>query len=112
MTDRERDLVRQTVRETLQQLKREGMLKSADDILYAEMTQRLFDYYREPGSDPALGEAIDKLKKDDYFDIVPRYFSRRMSIEDLAGAYGCERSTIWRNKKRLVRLLVLSVKEK
>ena len=110
MTDRERELVRQTVRETLQQLKKEGMLKSADDILYKEMTQRLFDYYRD-GSDPALGEAIDKLKKDDYFDIIPRYFSRMMSIEDLAGAYGCERSTIWRNKKRLVRLLTLTVKD-
>lgn len=111
MTDRERELVRQTVRETIETLRREGMLKSADDIRYKEMTQRLFDYYREPESDPALGEAIDKLKKDDYFDIIPRYFSRRMSIEDLAGAYGCERSTIWRNKKRLVRLLTLTVKD-
>lgn len=111
MTDRDRDLIRQTVRETIDTLKREGMLKSADDIRYKEMTQRLFDYYREPEKDPFLGEAIDKLKKDDYFDIIPRYFSRRMSIEDLAGAYGCERSTIWRNKKRLIRILVLSAKE-
>ena len=112
MTDRERELVRQTVRETLQQLKKEGMLKSADDILYAEMTQRLFDYYREPGSDPALETALMKLREDDYFSILPSYFTRKASIEDLAGIYGCERSTIWRNKKRLIRLLAIAVKDK
>ena len=111
MTDKERELVRQTVRETIETLKREGMLKSADDIRYKEMTQRLFDYYREPDKDQELGEAIERLRTDDYFEILPRYFSRRMSVEDLAGAYGCERSTVWRNKKRLIRLLVLSAKE-
>lgn len=104
-------IIRQTVRETVQQLKKEGMLKSADDILYAEMTQRLFDYYREPEKDPTLGEAIRRLSNDEYFDILPRYYSRQCTIEALAGMYGCDPTTIFRNKKRLCRRLCFTVKE-
>ena len=96
-----RELVRGAVKETIKELRRGGLLKRSDDVAYAEISERLFEYYQHPKRDTAMGEALKKIESDYYFEIVPQYYRSKVTIDWIAEGYHCEVSTITRNKKRL-----------
>jgi len=95
------DLVRRTVKETVMELRKHGLLKRADDVAYSEISNRLYEFYENPDLDRKLGEALDKIRGDYYFDIIPQYYRHKVTIDWIAEGYHCETSTITRNKKRL-----------
>lgn len=97
----DRDEVKNIVAETIRQLKREGLLKSASDITYHEISARLRQYYKDGETDPEVTEALGRLAEDDYFNILPLYFRYGYTIEGVAETFGVEVSTIVRNKKRI-----------
>lgn len=96
-----RELVAGAVKETIQELRRNGLLKRSDDVAYAEISERLFEYYRNPARDEAMKTALEKIKVDYYYNIIPQYYRNKMTIDWIAEDYHCEISTIARNKKRL-----------
>lgn len=109
MTDDVRSLlveaIRMTVRETVAELRKDGFLRSKDDAMYQSSAKLIKAYYdaisagKEP--DAKMEQAIESIGKDEYSQIIPMYYQDRMTVEEIAGAYVCDISTITRNKKRL-----------
>lgn len=91
----------EVVRETVKELRKNGLLKRSDDVAYSEVSSRLYEYYRNPERDPEVGAALEMIKGDYYAKIIPDYYKEKMSFDWLAEEFDCELSTITRNKKRL-----------
>ena len=54
-----------------------------------------------------IDNGLSKIKNDPYYQVIPmRYFEGR-TLEDIGVTFGCEHSTISRNKARLVKELAL-----
>lgn len=99
--------VREVVIETVKELRNSGLLRRQDDVAYAEMAARLIQYYKEPEHDRQMADVLEKMQGDYYFNILPEYYKHRNTIEIIAEEYGCEISTVTRNKKRLCLQLYL-----
>lgn len=97
----ELELIRAAVVETIRTLRKSGLLRRYDDVAYSEISGRLYAYYRDPSKDPALREALDKIKTDPYYDILPQFYQQKLTIDWIAEGFRCEFITISRNKKRL-----------
>lgn len=97
----EREEIKLIVKETIEELKRSGILRSYNELAYAEVTSVLTAYYEGGESDTAVTEAIKGIEGDTYYKIIPLYFSYGYTIERIAEVFGVEISTITRNKKRL-----------
>ncbi|MBR2561436.1 MAG: hypothetical protein IKF16_01375 [Lachnospiraceae bacterium] len=96
-----RDEIRDVVVETVKELRNSGLLRRQDDVAYAEMAVRLYEYYKAPDRDEKMGEALRKIHGDYYFRILPDFYWDQKTIEQIAASFDCEVSTITRNKKRL-----------
>lgn len=97
----DRKEVKAIIAETIRELKREGLLKSASDIAYHEISARLRQYFRDGETDPEVAEALEAVAEDPYFKIIPLFFRYGYTIEAIAETMGAEPRTIYRNKKRL-----------
>lgn len=97
MTEEE---IRRIVTMTVKAMKREGMLRNANDVMYGEMARRLHGHFNEEYSEK-VAKALNEIKTDMYYSIIPLYYGKRMTHEDIAEAMNVEVSTITRNKKRL-----------
>lgn len=89
-----------TVQKAIMELKAAGLLKDPSQIVYKEISGRLRRFYSGE-EDPHLQEALEQMKDDDYFDIIPLYYFTGNTIEHIASGYDVDISTITRNKKRL-----------
>ena len=101
MTERELEIIRETAKQTILQLKKDGLLKDATDIAYGEISTRLEQYFRDGETDPEVTEAIRQLEADPYHKIILLYFRYGYTIEAIAESLDVDVSTITRNKKRL-----------
>lgn len=97
--------IREIVRETIEELKRGGMLKSGNELAYAEISAVLNTYYNDGATDCRVKNALKQFEKDPYFKIIPLYFDYNCTIENIAERLEVEVSTITRNKKRLCLLI-------
>ena len=52
-----------------------------------------------------IDDAIDCLKDDPYYEIIPMRYFDNASMEDIAVHFECDVSTVRRNKNRLINLL-------
>ena len=97
--------IKQIVKETVSELKRQGMLQNDINVKYKEASDILKQYYlaeeTEPGFMPQVGEALCALTKDPYYSIIPLYYCHLYTIERIAELLEVEVSTVTRNKKRL-----------
>ena len=96
-----KEIVKAAVVETVKELRKNGLLKRSDDVAYAEISERLFEYYRAPEKDPAMEAALDKISGDYYFPAIKMYYQNKLTIDWIAEDYHVEISTVSRNKKRL-----------
>lgn len=97
----DKDLIKAIVRETIEELKRSGILKSFNELAYAEVTSVLTSYYKDGQTDTIVRNALKELESDIYYKIIPLYFDYNYTIEKIAEVFDVEVSTIRRNKKRL-----------
>lgn len=93
--------IRKIVKETIEELKRQGFLRSTNELAYAEISSILAAYYQEGQEDEIIRKAVEALQSDPYYKIIPLYFDYGYTIERIAEAFCVEISTITRNKKRL-----------
>ena len=96
-----REEIKLVVNETIRQLKKEGLLKSAADVAYHEISARLRQYYRDGETDPDVTEALRKIEEDEYFKIIPLFYRYNYTVELIGKTIGAEARTVYRNKKRL-----------
>lgn len=94
-------VIRETVRATLDELRRTGQLRQTSGDAYAEIGRRLSRYFSTTEPDENITAALTAMKDDPYYDILPLYYAYHYTIERLAADYNVERTTITRNKKRL-----------
>ena len=99
MTD---ESIRKIVKETISELKRQGLIREDPT---AEVAQILSDYYQEGLIDSQITEVLNQLHGDPYYKIIPLYYDYGETWERIAEHFGVERSTIFRNKKRLYLLI-------
>lgn len=99
--DYDKEFIKEIVRQTVEELKRSGILKNDTALSYAEITSVLSAYYNDGEADPVIRTALKDLENDTYYKIIPLYFSYNYTIEKIAEVFDVEVSTIYRNKKRL-----------
>ena len=96
-----KSVIQNTVKETVDELKRNGLLKSSNDVIYKTVSERLRAFYKSPRRDKKMAAALAEMESDYYFGILELYFGSGYTMEYIAGKYNCEVSTVSRNKKRL-----------
>lgn len=94
-------MIREIVRETVEELKRSGILKTINEFAYAEVTSILTSYYKDGQSDPVIRKALEDIETDTYYNIIPLYFDYNYTLEKIAEVLDVDVTTISRNKKRL-----------
>lgn len=90
-----------TVKKTVQELKKNGLINTDSKSGYDEIVSRLRAFYQNDQDDKDIAQALYALKDDVYFDIIPLYYLSNQTIEHIASMYNVDTSTITRNKKRL-----------
>ena len=98
-----RELIEETVKTTVREMRQNGLLKRSDDVAYNMISARLYEYYNSPEQDPEMGEALKKIKDDEFFMIIPEFYENRLAVKYIANEFPglTSETTIWRNKKRL-----------
>ena len=97
----DKKMVRLIVRETIEELKRTGLLQTVNEMAYGEITNILYDYYKDGMCDHEISKALKVLDGDPYAKIIPLYFCYGYTIERIAETFDVDVSTVTRNKKRL-----------
>ena len=98
------ELIKKVVRQTVDELKRAGMLRDDTSEKYREASKILKRYYKaneEPGFMKAVGNTLSILTEDQYYSILPLYYCHGYTNESIAELLNVEVSTVTRNKKRL-----------
>ena len=90
-----------TIKKTVQELKKNGLINTDLKSGYDETVSKLKAYYLNDKDDENITKALDAIKDDVYFDIIPLYYLSNQTIEHIASMYNVDTSTITRNKKRL-----------
>lgn len=87
---------------TLKYLRKEGMLKDFDKLACDRMDKRLEIYYRQDIEDNELRIAFKEIESDPYFPIIEMYYRDYLSLGTITDIMRVNRSTITRNKRRLL----------
>lgn len=93
--------VQMIVKETVKELKKNGMLKDWQKAAYSRTAEVLTKYYESGETDETVRTALEKVRGDMYFEVIPMYYGQKYTVEHIAEVFGTEVSTIGRNKKRL-----------
>lgn len=102
MNDEEiRDYINLTIKKTLGEVKKSGLMRDSSNVLYAEATELLSNYYSSGKTEASITYAIQSIRFDPYYRIIPLYFEKCYKLESIAEELGVDVSTIVRNKKRL-----------
>lgn len=97
MTEEE---IKKVVAMTVKAMKKEGMTKEINEVMFEEMSKRLYYHFNE-GYSEDIAKVLNEIKTDYYYSIIPMYYGKRMTHEAIAEKMNVEVSTITRNKKRL-----------
>ena len=92
--------IREVVEMTVKAMKKQGMTKIYGEIMYREMARKLYGHFNDEYSEK-VARAMEEIKTDPYYSIIPMYYGKRMTHEQIAEKMSVEVSTITRNKKRL-----------
>lgn len=102
MTEQEiKEYIDLTVKRSISELKKNGLLKDAGNVLYEDAIEILTNYYNSGKAEASITYAIQSIRFDPYYRIIPLYFEKCYKLEAIAEELGVDVSTIVRNKKRL-----------
>ncbi len=102
MTDQElREYIDLTVKKSIEEFKRNGIVKGSDNAAYSDISEILRNYFKGEKQDKEIGFALQRMRFDPYFRIITMYYEDGQTIEQIAEIIGADTSTIMRNKKRL-----------
>ena len=89
------------VKRTVNEYKKQGLIKCGEDAAYSEAAEVLRSYYKAKKPDASITYAIQGQRFDPYYLIIPMYFQEQATLEKIAEHFGVDVSTVVRNKKRL-----------
>lgn len=106
MSDAEiRQIIRETVNQTVNKIKQERINFENSEMQYRIIGDRLSTYFQAVGEDEKLEKALDKITGDRYFEVLPDFYGKRLSIKEIAKKRHSDIRTIHRQKKRLCLIL-------
>lgn len=114
MNDEEiRKIVDMTVNTTILKLKITGLMKNDRRTAYQKTEELLKNYNTFKDSDQPYAKklvikidlALNDIKDDIYFDIIPMTYFQDMTREEIAEYFNTSERTISRNKGRLINIL-------
>lgn len=106
--------VEKAVNETVRRLEAERMINRAERETTEKTEDLLYNYpiYKSiQGKEKTaeivsqIEQALAKIKKDPYYDIIEYYYFQRMTIEMISASLQKNPRTIIRNKKRLLKVI-------
>lgn len=89
----------------------ERLMCDEEELKYSYMSIKLKKHYRGR-QDERIRNALNEIKSDKYFRIIPYYYKDGKTITAISVNMECDRSTIARNKRRLVLQLYSIYSEK
>ncbi len=89
------------IKRSIAEFKKSGLLKGSDNAAYSDASDILMNYFKSGKNEANVTYAIQGLRFDPYYRIIPLYFEEGKTIEQIAEALGVDVSTVMRNKKRL-----------
>ena len=102
MTDEEiRQYIDLAVAKSVEAYKRSGLLNQSKTAAYNDASEILFSYFEDGEKEASVKYALQTLRFDPYFRIIPMYYEMRMTNEGIASKLGVDVSTVVRNKRRL-----------
>ena len=102
MTDEEiKKYIDIAIKRSIHEYKKSGLLKQSDNAVYTDISQLLNSYFQGGEREASITYAIQGLRFDPYFRIIPLYYREGKRVEDIAEELGVDISTVVRNKKRL-----------
>lgn len=54
-----------------------------------------------------INAALKEIEKDEYFEVIKDHYFNHLSQDEIAEKMTCDKVTVWRNKKKLVRIISL-----
>lgn len=107
------EIIKKTVSETVLRLKVAGLLKDNHRTAYQKTEDLLKNYgaFSVSGDLDAekmilqIESALQVIRNDYYYDIIPMYYMRGVTRDEIAEAFDTSPTTISRNKSRLIRQL-------
>jgi DNA-directed RNA polymerase specialized sigma subunit len=105
------EIIERTVEKTIARMTVAGVIK-VDQKPVTQKTVDLLERYEQlklsdqPFSKKVVAQidtALDQIRKDPFFSIIPMFYFEKVSREDIAFHFGVNEKTITRNRKRLVR---------
>ena len=105
-----KQIIQETVNETIFKLKLSGMLKENTLDTYQKCEELLRNYETiRNSSDPSakllskkIDDALLTIQNDQYYEVIIMYYIKGMSREYIADLYNTTGTTITRNKARLI----------
>lgn len=101
MKDELRAYIDYTIQKTIEEYKRNGLIRENNDVCYSDASAILSKYYQDGEKEASIAYALQGIRFDPYFRIIGMYFKEHKTIERIAEELGVDVSTVVRNKKRL-----------
>lgn len=104
------EIINETVNTTVLKLKMAGLMKSDRKSAYQKTEELLYNYESFKKSDQEftlklvarIDSALEDIKDDIYYDIIPLTYFQRETRENIAEIFNTTERTISRNKGRLI----------
>lgn len=109
-----KELIEQTVNETVIKIKTAGMLKDGRKTSIEKLEELLWNYPTFKKIEDKkytvklvekVEEAFKSIENDPYFDVIRMFYFEGYTREYIALQYQCTETTISRNKSRLLKIL-------
>ena len=102
MTDEEiLNYIDLAIHKTIMEYKQCGIMKEPAEVNYTDATELISEYYKSEMADARITYALQCVRFDPYYMIIPLYFADGKTIEYIAEKLNVDTSTVVRNKKRL-----------
>lgn len=82
---------------------------TVDEIRYVESLKILKNKIRDEAVIKEVDRALNEIKNDYYYTIIPKFFFDKKTVERIAEEMGCDTVTIYRNKSRLLDILTIKL---
>lgn len=104
------ELIRQTVRETISELRRAGMLKEnrlnsfkkTEKVLFELEHWKQCDSKRTKRFVAIVERALDEIRDDEYFEMIPMRYFEGQTLEQIAEYFDLSVSSVSEIRRRLV----------
>ena len=102
----------QTASRTLKKLKDNGRITYAVSNSFKKTEELLYLYPKLPEGHPErkrIEAALDKIKDDDYCDVIASRYFDGLSITEISDIYDCKYQNISKKRNKLVKILALEL---